>query len=259
MSDQDLKIFELAKCAILDAVEALRVSNAAEGCIISEKGRDIKLEADLVLNKELTTRLSDIAGIRCLSEENTGLSDIQKEESFWIIDPLDGSMNFSRKLPLYCISVALWRGKGPAIGIIYDVDRQAMYCALDGKATTNNRIIRIGCLEKPDRAMLATGFPVLTDFSEKSLHLFTNFSRRFKKVRMLGSAALSLAWVAEGKLDAYFERDIMLWDVAAGLAIVEAAGGEYLMLPGRHPNSFDVLAGNQKLLAAMRDEVEKFL
>ena len=259
MSAPDYRIAELARCAIREAVDALNDSHAADGRVFFEKGRDIKLEADLVLNKELTTRLLDITGIRCLSEEDTGLSDIHKEESFWIVDPLDGSMNFSRKLPLYCISVALWRGKGPAIGIIYDIDRQTMYCALDGKATTNNRIIRIGCLEKPDRAMLATGFPVLTDFSEKSLHVFTNFSRRFKKVRMLGSAALSLAWVAEGKLDAYFERDIMLWDVAAGLAIVEAAGGEYLMLPGRHPNSFDVLAGNHKLLIAMRDEVEKFL
>jgi myo-inositol-1(or 4)-monophosphatase len=259
MIEQDHRIAEIAGSAIVEAVESLEASNAVDGRAFVEEGRDIKLEADLILNRELTDRLSDTTDIQCMSEEDIGDPCIQNEESFWIVDPLDGSMNFSRKLPLYCVSVALWRGGSPVIGIIYDIERKTMYRASDGKATADNAAIRIGQIEKPESAMLATGFPVLADFSRKSLHLFTSFSRRFKKVRMLGSAALSLAWVSEGRLDAYFERDIMLWDVAAGLAIVEAAGGEYMMLPGRHPYSFDVLAGNCQLVATMRDEVKKFL
>ena len=88
---------------------------------------------------------------------------------------------------------------------------------------------------------------------------YTGFIKGFKKIRMLGTAALSLAWVAEGKLDAYYERDIMIWDVAAGLALVEGAGGKYIMRPGRHPYSFDVLAANNTLLLAMCDELKGIL
>ncbi len=259
MHQQDFRIVELARNAILEAVEALWASNAADGHILSGKGRDIKLGADILLNTELTDRLEATTGIRCMSEEDIVSHDINKGGSFWIVDPLDGSMNFSRDMPLYCVSVALWREGKPVCGIIYDIARKRTFIANDCTSRVDNLPIRVGQVEHLEKAILATGFPVLTDFSEKALICFTCFAKRFKKIRMLGTAALSLAWVAEGKLDAYFERDIMIWDVAAGLAIVEGAGGRYLMLSGRHPYSFDVLAGNQKLMLAMRDEVEGIL
>jgi myo-inositol-1(or 4)-monophosphatase len=259
MNQQDSKLAQLALDAISKAIDALRVSDAIDGHICFEKGRDIKLKADFLLNKELTDRLTNVTGIRCMSEEDNVSHGVPKGDAFWIVDPLDGSMNFSRGLPLYCVAVALWRDGKPNVGVVYDITRKRTFCACDGKAIVDNMPIRVRKVEHLEKAILATGFPVLTDFSDKALVWFTRFVKRFKKIRMLGTAALSLAWVAEGKLDAYFERDIMIWDVAAGLAIVEGAGGSYLMLPGRHPFSFDVLAGNHKLLMAMREEVKRIL
>jgi myo-inositol-1(or 4)-monophosphatase len=101
------------------------------------------------------------------------------------------------------------------------------------------------------RAVLATGFPLLSDVSPESVQWFLDFAGKFKKVRMLGTAALSLAWVAEGRMDAYFERDIMVWDVAAGAALVRGAGGKCIMRPGRYPMSLDVLAANKGLAERM--------
>ena len=256
---QDSKLAELALNAISNAIGTLRVSEAANGEICFEKARDIKLEADFLLNQELTNRLSNVTDIRFMSEEDLESHKMPKRDSIWVIDPLDGSMNFSRNLPLCCVSIALWRDGKPAVGVVYDIAHKQTFCAYDGQATSDNLPIRVGQVKHLEKAILATGFPVLTDYSESALVWFTRLVKRFKKIRMLGTAALSLAWVAEGRLDAYFERDIMIWDVAAGLAIVEAAGGEYMMLPGRHPYSFDVLAGNCQLVAAMRDEVKKFL
>jgi len=112
--------------------------------------------------------------------------------------------------------------------------------------------MRISAVSELGKAVLATGFPLLSDLSAESVGWFLSFSAQFKKVRMLGTAALSLAWVAEGRLDAYFERDIMLWDVAAGAALVKGAGGSCIMRPGRYPMSLDVLAANPQLTTAMR-------
>jgi myo-inositol-1(or 4)-monophosphatase len=259
MNRQDKKLVGIVEDTIKKSANELLASKEADFRVNVEKGRDIKLEADLLLNKKLTEQLSSITDIRCMSEEDLESHGMPNGDSFWIVDPLDGSMNFSRRIPLYCISVALWRDGKPVIGVVYDLERKQTFSACYSTAMVDNQPIRVGQIETPEEAILATGFPVLTDFSERSLKWIVSFTKRFKKIRMLGTAALSLAWVAEGKLDVYFEQDIMIWDVAAGLAMVEGAGGSYLMLPGRHPNSFNVLAGNHNLMIAMRDEVKKSL
>jgi len=241
-----------ARNAVLEALRVLSASKARDGRVLLEEGRDIKLEADLLLSRELTSRLTGATGIRCVSEEDLESHGIPETEPIWIVDPLDGSMNFARGLPLYGVSVALWQNGGPSIGLIHDMERHRTLCAWNGRSWAGETALTIGTVKAMDRAVLATGFPLMMDTSSNEVTAFLAFARRFKKVRMLGTAALSMAWVAEGRLDAYFERDIMVWDVAAGVALVRGAGGTCIMRPGSHTMSLDVVAANPELTAAMQ-------
>lgn len=92
----------------------------------------------------------------------------------------------------------------------------------------NKQPIRVKPFRSPEKAILCTGFPTLMDFSEATMNAFINRVKRFRKIRMIGSAALSLAFVASGKVDAYYEKNIEIWDVAAGLVLVKAAGGKII-------------------------------
>lgn len=249
----DEKYLTPAVEAIRQSIEVLMKKEAKNGGIFFEDGKDIKLEADLLLSREICKRLSEVTGIRAISEEVLGSHSLEKGESVWIVDPLDGSMNFSRGLPLYCVSVALWQNDKPVMGIIHDLTRQRTFSACGDRAWVDGNSIRVSAVDDMGRAVLATGFPLLTDFSSDNMQGFLEFAGRFKKVRMLGTAALSLAWVAEGRMDVYFERDIMVWDVAAGVALVRGAGGMCIMRTGRHPMSMDVLAANSVLAGRIQE------
>jgi myo-inositol-1(or 4)-monophosphatase len=250
--------------AVKEGVEILLSSEQADGRIFSELGKDIKLEADLLLSRELTSRLTDKTGIPCLSEEDVSLNGDLPEGDVWIVDPLDGSMNFARGIPLYCISIALCHQGTPVFGLIHDIERgvtlsgsgDTAYAIGPSSKLTAGKTMHVRTNNKMEKAVLATGLPLLTDTSPKALGWFLKLADRFKKVRMLGSAALSLAWVADGRLDAYYERDIMLWDVAAGAALVSAAGGVCLMRQGKTPLSREVIAANKDLASAMEDLLE---
>ena len=97
--------------------------------------------------------------------------------------------------------------------------------------------IFVSTVATTQQSVLATGFPVKREYDSGSLNKFINQVQQFKKIRMIGSAALSLAYVASGVYDAYYEEDIMMWDVAAGVALVKAAGGDYFLKPGKKENS----------------------
>ncbi len=253
MTHMEEKQLQPAVDAIRQSIVVLMKEKAKDGRVHRENGKDIKLEADLLLSREICERITTATGIRAISEEDLDSHSLEEGESVWIVDPLDGSMNFSRGLPLYCVSVALWQEGQPAMGIIYDLERQRTFSACDNRAWVDGNIISVSAINDLGRAVLATGFPLLTDFSSAKMTGFLEFAGRFKKVRMLGTAALSLAWVAEGRMDVYFERDVMIWDVAAGVALVRGAGGNCILRPGRHPMSMDVLAANGILAGCVQE------
>jgi myo-inositol-1(or 4)-monophosphatase len=134
--------------------------------------------------------------------------------------------------------------------VIYDFNREEMFSGLVGEgAWLNGKAIRVGNVAEKSKAVLCTGFPVGTDFSESALEEFVRSIRSYKKVRLLGSAALSLAYVASGRTDVYAEKDIGIWDVAAGIAVVGSAGGKVRFSRSRKENRLLVMAGNKALLA----------
>ncbi|MBO8151897.1 MAG: inositol monophosphatase [Candidatus Marinimicrobia bacterium] len=212
------------------------ISRGSGGSVLMDKGKDIKIKLDVELNRKIVDFLRKNFDYDVLSEEESDGEDFTEFESFyWIVDPLDGSLNYSRGIPLYCVSIALWKGMEPVLGVIFDHNRGELF--MGGAVEVAELGIKKGACRNGERVhvsdrgdmadgVLASGFPSFRGYTRESLLRFVDRVRMWKKVRLFGSAALSLAWVACGRCDAYVEEDIRIWDVAAGLAIVKAAGGE---------------------------------
>lgn len=145
----------------------------------------------------------------------------------WIIDPIDGTTNFAHGFPTYCISIALYENKEPVLGLILEASKSEMFTAVKGKgAFLNGRPIHVSSISEPKHALLATGFPykdlgIVDDY----LELFKVFMHETQGVRRPGSAAYDLACVAAGRFDGFYEYGLSPWDVAAGILIIQEAGG----------------------------------
>ena len=241
--DLDIKKYlSLAQKTSEEAVNLIEKRFLGNAVIFSEQAKDIKTEADLVVQEFILKALSE-TGIPILAEE----SAVQQrhENLHWIVDPLDGTMNFARGFPMACVSIALWNGMQPVLGIIKDVFSKSIFSGIVGnKAFHCEEPISISQTSEINQAIIATGFPSERDYSTKSLQIFLEKVQCYKKVRMLGSAALMLAQVAAGRFDVYEEEDINIWDVAAGLAILQAAGGCYTIIPGANEFQYNVRASN---------------
>ncbi|MFZ0429911.1 MAG: inositol monophosphatase family protein [Acidobacteriota bacterium] len=223
---------ELAERAVRRAADLLSNTFSDDARIRSSSGRDIKTEADLEAEACIIRELAP-GGLPIVAEENS-VASVRPPGPYWLVDPLDGTMNFSRGFPIHGVSVALWNADGPELGVIFDLGRGQIYRGVVGVgAWCGEQQIRVSGVSEPGQAVLATGFPTQRDYSEDALGTFVRRVQAFKKIRMIGSAALSLALVARGVFDAYVEEEIMLWDVAAGLALVQAAGGYIDVRAGR--------------------------
>lgn len=213
----------LAIAAAEKARQAIQSDNGRD--LEKEVGRDIKLVADKLAERAVLDHLVNNSEFSVLSEES---GEIRRgTEHRWIVDPLDGTFNFYREIPFYCTSIALWNGDEPLLGVILDHRSGELFSGIVGKgATLNGKDIRVSTVSKRDGAVLCTGFPVSANYSRSALGNLVDAAQEFKKIRMFGSAALSLAYVASGRADAYGEQGIRMWDVAAGVALVLAAGGQ---------------------------------
>lgn len=249
MSDQRSAWLALAVYAAQNAGAFLKKARGEVVLVTSAKGRDIKLVLDKESEERIVSLLSKGENFPILSEE---MGKVWSSEIFpdyhWIVDPLDGTLNYWKDVPLNCVSIGLWRGSLPILGVVYDFNRDELFTGIVGEGAWFNGLpMQVGEVQLPAKAVISTGFPISTDFSGAAIQQFISFVRDYKKVRLLGTAALSLAYVASGRFDAYFERDIKIWDVAAGIAIVEAAGGSSLQFQSTIPNCLTVFSANQSL------------
>ncbi len=240
-----LRDLHLAQSAARAAGGILRSEFSRGSAVKSEIGKDIKLEADVLAEKVLLEHLRSGSGHPILSEEAGEDASFEQAGLRWIVDPLDGTFNFSRRLPLCCVSIGLWDGHRPILGVIYDFVGDAMYAGIVGSGATRNGIsIYVSETCAQNRAAICTGFPAGSDFGRDSILGFVRQVQHYKKVRMVGSAAMSLAFLAAGHVDAYQEDEINFWDIAGGIALVIAAGGRYATRPGSHRWQFEVFADN---------------
>ncbi len=220
--EQELR---LAETAAKRAGALLRDALRRDKKVLSSEGKDIKLQADRDAEAVILEVLQQSA-FNILAEESGEHGVLDSGEPIWIVDPLDGTLNFSRNIPLCCVSIALSRPDDPLVGVVYDFNADDCFAGIVGEgAWWNGEPMSVSNIGDAAQGILATGFPVNFVYSEAGLQEYLASVRRFKKVRKFGTAALSLAWVACGRADAYAEDDIMYWDVAGGLALVRAAGG----------------------------------
>jgi myo-inositol-1(or 4)-monophosphatase len=169
----------------------------------------------------------------------------KSHQNLWVVDPLDGTANYSRNIPLCCVSIAMLSDAKPVLGVIYDFNNDQLY---EGSINTsdclNGRAISVSKTKKTQEGVLVTGLPNDTDYSDEAImEMIKNF-QNWRKVRMIGSAALASVYVASGKADLYMEDKSYLWDIAAGAAIVNAAGGEALILNQNEKFQVDVRFSN---------------
>ena len=211
--------------------------------IISNNEKDIKTFADLAVN-EAILKVLDKSDIPVFSEEIAN-SQYHLPTLCWIIDPLDGTYNFSRGFPYTSFSICLWKNEEPIIGVVKNIFNGVTYSTeAQGGVFSNGGQLKVSEVDTMNKATLATGFPSGTNYSTDHLLKVVSYIQKFKKVRAIGSASLMISNVASGVFDAYYEKDIYIWDVVAGLALVKEAGGKYFLR--REPDSFkcEVLASN---------------
>jgi len=193
--------------------------------VLSQAAHDIKLKADQLAEDHILQVLEERMPLPVLTEESGEHGAVEELSRMWVVDPLDGTFNFSRGLPLCCSSVGLWEGGKPVLGAIYNFFTEELFTGIVGRgAWRNGKPIAVSGIREVAQAALSTGFPHHQDKSDAPLRAFIQQVQQFKKIRMLGSAALMGAYVACGWLDAYDEEDIWLWDVAAAMAICQAVG-----------------------------------
>jgi len=199
-----------------------------ENLQVSKKGlADFVTAADTKCENFLRDALEKVRpGYSFLGEEG-GLVQGTDKTHTWIVDPIDGTTNFLHAIPHFAINVALQRDGQIVAAVTYNPITDEMFWAEKGKgAYVNNRRLRVAARKHLDEAVLACGIPFLGHGQHaKFLKELHQVSQKAAGVRRLGSAALDLAWVAAGRFDGYWERDINAWDIAAGLLLVTEAGG----------------------------------
>lgn len=221
---------------------------------------DIKLELDVrcqTLIEGILRRA--FPGVAILGEE--GDSGDARAEARWVIDPIDGTVNFTYGIPHCCVSIALQqrnpnssRCYDTLVGVVYDPFCDEMFSAIRGRpARLNGRIIRASRRKKLGESIVAIGFAKSRATMRVGLPLFNKLVHRVRKVRMMGAAALGMAYVASGRFDAYLEFGIRLWDIAAGGLILECAGGDFFHEAVKGGHTYRVVANNGHLRRRLED------
>ncbi len=189
-----------------------------------EMPTDIKLQLDKE-SQELITRelLADYPESCVLGEEGNTGDDSPLQ---WIVDPIDGTVNYFYGIPIYCVSIALRAEGRLVLGCVYDPMQDECFTALSGGvAACNSRPVRVSSRERMAEAVVFIGHGRHDGSGEAGIRRFAHVSAQVRKIRILGSAALAICYIASGRMDAYVEGRISLWDFAAARVILEAAGG----------------------------------
>jgi myo-inositol-1(or 4)-monophosphatase len=210
---------------------------------------DIKLELDVRCQNLITQVLAQaFPSIPVLGEEGIDAAS-EQAVARWVVDPIDGTVNFAYGIPHAAVSIALQvrtaDGFHSEVGVVYDPFMDDLWTAIRGKpARLNGRIAKVSSRARLDESIVSLGFAKSQDSLKAAQADFLELTHRVRKIRIMGSAALALTYVACGRFDAYVEAGVRLWDIAAGGLIVECAGGSFVTqaLPGEH--RYGLIASN---------------
>jgi len=202
---------------------------------------DVDVEAQDLIAEMLLTRFPEHA---LYGEE--GIVGDQASEYQWVVDPLDGTVNYFYGIPHFCVSIALRFQGAVIVGVIFDPIRDELWTTeKGGPPLLNGQEIHVSARANLAEAVLSIGLAKTSTTIDAGLPLLEKMAHRARKCRLLGSAALDLAYIACGRLDAYIEQGISLWDIAAGWLLVENAGGRVELKPRSDmPDKFGIVASN---------------
>jgi myo-inositol-1(or 4)-monophosphatase len=252
------------------AVDAVRrageIQRAAVGSAfqIRKKGTiDLVTEVDVAVERMIRALIAERHPDHdVLAEEFGGPSGATRSRYCWIVDPLDGTTNFAHGLPLFCSTVALEVDGRLEAGAIYDPMRDELYTGERGRgAYLNGTRLEVSQTDVLIDSLLVTGFPYAVEEKLQELvGLFAAFLGEARAVRRLGSAALDIAYVAAGRMDGFWEQGLHAWDIAAGVLLVEEAGGRVTGLDGGpfELRTGRILATNGRIHDQMQRVVTRF-
>jgi myo-inositol-1(or 4)-monophosphatase len=258
VTEQDLTWIPKASGIALEGGKLLR-EFLARGVETEYKGDvDLVTIADRTVEKLIRTRLGEVFPDHGIYGEE-GTRERLEGEFRWYVDPLDGTTNFAHGFPQFCVSMGL--EQRPAhlktdedgalvAAIIYDPTRDELFTAERGKGSRlNGRRIHVSAVPDLAESLIATGFPSRKRHDSPNVHFYQEFTLRSHGVRRAGSAALDMAYVAAGRLDAFWEFNLNPWDTAAGILLVEEAGGSVTDFSGNpyRLDSREILASNGRI------------
>lgn len=224
---------------------------------VSFKGRiDPVTEYDLKSEKCIAEQIARTYPEHAILTEEGSAVGVQSAYR-WVVDPLDGTVNYSHGFPFYCVSIGLEYNGEPILGVVYDPERRELFTAASGQgAFLNGKRIHVSSQRNLERALLATGFAYdIATARRNNLGLFSRMAKIAQGIRRPGSAAMDLCWLAIGRIDGFWELDLKPWDTAAATVIVREAGGKISRLNGQKFSitDRDLLASNGCLHRPMKE------
>ncbi len=213
---------------------------------VSTKGPlDFVTNSDKKVEKVILNELSKSRKNFCILSEEIGEIKNSDKDNFWIIDPIDGTTNFMHGVPHFAISIALKTNNEIVSGLILDpIKNEMFYAEKDNGAFFNNQRIRVSKKRKIDECLFATGGK--NEFKSKL------------NTRRSGSAALDMAYVGAGRYDGYFQKNLKIWDIAAGIIIVNEAGGKINKIDNSDNNDLNVIAGSNSIYDKLLENLSNF-
>ena len=234
-------------------LENLQVSSKGPGDFVSS--------ADKRTEKTIIEELQKAHPEYGIITEETGIINKSNIKNRWIIDPIDGTMNFLNGIPQFAISIAYEEDNEIICGVIFNPITNEMFCAEKGNgAFLNNTRIRVSNKKKLKDALLVTGGPKgASKIKNKIYSEYINVSNNVSNVRKFGSAALDMAYVACGRFDGYWQRELNYWDIAAGVIILREAGGfiDFFEDDISYPLKKNVLASNSNIHQELKELINK--
>jgi len=217
---------DAAKQASLAAGKKLKASFSKIQDLIANSGRDIKLAIDKEIEEDIKEALHGFS-YGFLGEE-TGFNTDDATEYFWVVDPLDGTSNYYRNIPICANSIALMDSKLKVhVAVVNNFLEEKLYFASSGNGSfCNDMPLKVSETKTKSLSTLMTGIPAKKTYLDSEFQEMIQLFQEWKKVRMIGSAAIAGAWVAEGIADCYKENGIFIWDIAATMLLVQEAGGK---------------------------------
>lgn len=262
----DLKPILTTGVAIAREAGALLRDGLGQGLSIQEKGTAVDWvtqfdqQAESLIVSRLQAAFPDHGLVAEEGSRANGDSPLT-----WYIDPLDGTNNFAHGLPVFCVSLALFEGNKPLVGIIYDPMRDECFSGASGLGATLTTATATTPLQVSQatnlvHSLLATGFPYDRHTTEMdNVAPLVRFLKQVQGIRRAGSAALDMAYVAAGRLDGYWEFKLKSWDIAAGVLLVQEAGGQVTLLDGSPfalSSSVSLMASNGRIHPLMLDTLQ---